>query len=186
MSRRVAPLRLFLLLALALAAGACKQNDSILFVTVYGPIELAPNQLSVNVSVGDGTTHNILVAHMPPTEAIALPASFTIALSSSLTAPITISINANNVNPDGSFSTVGFGTTMMQHIHIGGQTDIAVQLMEGLPPDMADGGAGGSDGGAGSGGGGAGGGGGTGQGGASGADGGGDAEDATGLDAATE
>jgi hypothetical protein len=188
MRHPVTQLRWLVLLALGLLAGACKQPDSILFVTVFGPIDLMPNQLSVNVTVGDGETHNILVSHTDPTETIGFPASFTIALSSSLNGPITISINANLVQTDGSFETKGFGTTMMQHIHLGGQTDIAVQLMEGLPPDMPDAGTGGSGGSGGGAGGmsGSDGGAGAGQGGASGKDGGGDAEDATGLDAATE
>jgi uncharacterized membrane protein YgcG len=190
MRRPFTQLRWLVLLALGLVAGACKQPDSILFVTVFGPIDLMPNQLGVNVTVGDMETHNILVAHTDPTETIALPASFTVALASSLTGPIIISINANVVHGDGTFETIGFGGTMMQHIHLGGQTDLSVQLMEGLPPDMPDAGTGGSGGNGG--GGGAGGtsgsdgGAGAGPGDASGKEGGGDAEDATGLDAATE
>jgi hypothetical protein len=197
MRRSLTQLRLLVLLALGLVVGACKQPDSILFVTVYGP-NLAPNQLSVNVAVGDGETHNIKVTQPDPTDTISFPASFTVALANSLMAPVTITIDANIVHLDGTFDTVGFGGTMMQHIHIGGQTDLSVQIMAGLPPDMPDGGAGGADGGAGqgaagqggagaNGGAGAGGAGGAaGQGGASGKDGGGGGEDAMGLDAATE
>jgi len=190
-------LRLLVLLALGLVGGACKQPDTILFVTVAGPNNLPANQLSVLVSIGDGETHAILVPK-DPGDFITLTASFTVALPSSAMAPVTVMITANYVHADGTFDTVGAGITTTPHIYIGGQTDVAVFLSPPLPPDMPDGGAGGADGGAGQGGAGQGGagtgggagaggaGGAAGQGGASGKDAGGGTEDATGLDAATE
>lgn len=175
------------LLALGLAWVGCKQPDSILFVTVSAPLSVLAVQLGVTVTVG-GVTENIAVptAKLTGGETINWPASFTIAVDQSYSPPIIVSINAYD---DGG-SIVGFGTTMMQHIHLGGQTDIAVQLMEGLPPDMPDAGTGGSGGNGGPGGAGgtsgSDGGAGAGPGDASGKEGGGDAEDASGLDAATE
>ena len=187
-------LRLLALLALGLAAGACKQSDSILYILVAGPRSIVPVQLSVTVTAGSiGDTRNFLVPASLG-EPIILPASFTIALDRSHMGPIIVSINAY----DDTNSIVGYGMTAMQHIQIGGQTDITVMLMEGLPPDMPDGGVDGPVdsglGGAG-GGGGAGGSGGTGgaggqdaagQGGASGMDASIDGEDAMGLDSATD
>jgi hypothetical protein len=137
-------LQLLALLAIGLAAGACKQSDSILLVLVYGPQSLDATQLSVTIFASPDT-HNIPVAPSTPGASIRLPASFTISLDRSYAAPITISIDAL----DASGSIVGFGTTMMQHIQVGGQTDIAITLNPGLPPDMLpDGGAGGAGGGA--------------------------------------
>jgi hypothetical protein len=180
-------LRLLALVALGFVAGACKQPDSILFVTVYGPTSLTPTQLNVTI-IADSimNTESILVAPSSAGETILFPASFTVALDSSHTGPIKINIDAW----DDVGNTIGFGSTAMQHIHIGGQTDLSVQLMEGLPPDMPDGGSGGAGGGGGAGGaggttgtdGGAGDGG-AGKGGSAGTDAGGDA---MGLDAATE
>ncbi|HVU51330.1 MAG TPA: hypothetical protein VHL80_11620 [Polyangia bacterium] len=178
--RPITRLRLLVLLALGLVAGACKQPDSILFITVYGPTDVTVNQFSVNVSVGDGTTQNILVPNAAASQNIDLPASFTVAIPSSYTGPILVAINANLVHADGTFDTLWAGLTMMTHIHLGGQTDLSVDLSPVQPPGTPDGGAGG--GGAGmTGAGGA-----AGQGGASGADGGGGAEDALDLDAATD
>jgi hypothetical protein len=186
------------LLALAFACLGCKQSSSILFVTVGAPVSVKAVQLGVTVLFpGNPPGENISVPSMklPDGEPINWPASFTISVDRSYLPPVMISINAY----DSSNSIVGYGTTVMQHIYIGGQTDIPVMLMEGLPPDTGDGGAGGAGGsqdagtagagtaGAGAGGGGAGGSAGAGGGGgAPGKDGGGDAEDATGLDAASE
>jgi hypothetical protein len=184
MRRSATTLRLLALLWLGLGAAGCKQSDTVLLVTVYGPSSLKATQLSVTVTAGIDA-RNILVPATPG-DVIPLPASFTISLDRSHMGPITISIDALD-----SSGTIGFGTTMMQHIQIGGQTDIAVMLMEGLPPDQlpdagVDGpGAGGT---AGSGGAGAGGveDGGAGRDGASGADGAaGSGADAMGLDGAT-
>jgi len=197
-----------LLALLALTPAACKQSDSIVLVYVFGPKALMPQQLRVTVNSGLDTRS----FYVPPTikqasDVITLPASFTIAFDRSHGGPITVSIDALGLDMNGNTVPLGFsGTTMMQHINIGDQTDIAVYLTEGLPPDQIDGGAdgpsdaneggaagAGGSGGAGSGGGGSGGGGsgGAGQGGAAGqnsdaasdADGG---DDATGLDGAAD
>ena len=187
------------LLALVLVPGACKQSDSILLVEVYGPAMLDPLQLSVTVTVGvglsEGRNFNVPTMARDMSDPITLPTSFTIALDRSLMAPVTISIQAL----DATGSPLAAGTTTMQHIEIGGQTDISVMLNDTLPPGTVDGGvdsgspdAAGQGGAGGQGGasgqGGAGGQAGTGgQGGASGTDGGADGDDAAmGLDGATD
>jgi len=184
MRRSVPVLPLLALAALGFVAGACKQPDSILFVTVYGPRSLMATHFEVQVTAGSPPDpRTITVTPTPQGEIIALPASFTIALDASHGGPVMIHIDAL----DALENTLGFGDTSMEHIRIGGQTDLAVQLMEELPPDMPDGGAGGTggqggqggspgkDGGAGDGG--------AGQGGAGGTDAG---SDAMGFDAATD
>jgi hypothetical protein len=194
MRRPRTPLRFLALVALALSSGACKQSDSILLVIVYGPRSVVATHLSVTVTSGIDA-RNITVQPSTPSEPINLPASFTIALDRSHMGPITISIDALD---DGN-AIVAFGTTMMQHIEIGGQTDLAVMLMVGLPPDTGDGGAdgpvdvgaggsgGSADAGDAGGPGGTGGAGGAGgQGGASGMDASVDGDDAIGLDGATD
>jgi hypothetical protein len=127
------------LFGLSLVLGGCKQSDSILLVEVAGPATLAPLQLSVTVTADLNDARNFLVPAMPRDvgDPITLPASFTIALDRSHSAPITISIDALGDNGPLNFS----GTTKMQHIEIGGQTIIAVMLIEGQPPGGIDGGA---------------------------------------------
>jgi hypothetical protein len=207
MTRRRTIMGLFALLALALVPGACKQSDSILLVEVYGPAMLDPLQLSVTVTVGvglsEGRNFNVPTMARDMSDPITLPTSFTIALDRSLMAPVQISIDAL----DATGSPLAGGTTTMQHIEIGGQTDISVMLNDTLPPGSVDGGvdagssdatgqggasgqggAGGQGGASGQGGGGqAGTGGQSGAGGASGTDAGADGDDAAmGLDGATD
>jgi hypothetical protein len=195
-----------LLASILLATVACKQSDSVLFVTVYG--QRFQNVITLNINVGAGTpnvTKFFPVSMSTPGEPISWPASFTISLDRSVSGPITISVDA----VDAGGTTIASGTTTMQHIEIGGQTDIAVMLSPSETPDGgtgpvtdagqagADGGAGGKDGGAGQGGagqggagqgsagqGGAGQSGASGQGGAAGVD--ASAGGATGLDGATD
>src|SRR5882724_10270300 len=118
MNRRVTTIGLCGLVGLLLASGACKPSDSILLVEVAGAATLMPFQFSVTVTAGLDA-RNFLVPLAPPAagQPISLPASFTIALDRSRTGPITVSIDAL----DASGSPIGFGTTMMQHIQIGGQ-----------------------------------------------------------------
>jgi hypothetical protein len=181
MRRSIRTVQLLALLALGFVAGACKQSDSILLVYVYdanGPPIMA-TKLEVTVTAGF-VGHAITVQPPTPGDVIMLPASFTISLDRSYMGPIEIDIDAK----DAIGSIVGFGSTMMQHIQIGGQTDLSVHLMAGLPPDMLpDGGAGG---GGGSGGAGGAGGGGAGQGGATGMDAAAGGGGAMGLDGATD
>jgi hypothetical protein len=190
MTRRRAHLCLVAALALLLAPGACQKSDTILLIEVAGPASLMPVQFRVTVSAGGLDTRVFMVPQMarPAGEEISLPASFTLALDRSHAAPITISIDAH----DESGSIIGFGTTAMEHIVIGGQTVIEVMLTE-TPPETPDAGVDGAGGATGQGG--ASGQGGGGQGGASGqgaagAGGSGDAQDAgddgMGLDAATD
>jgi hypothetical protein len=142
MRRRRTTLSLLGLLGLLLAPTGCKQSDSILVIYVAGPRsdEFVPVQLRVNVTAGsDGDTRSFLI---PPVVAadpdtINLPASFTLALDRSHMGPIIVSIDALAAN----HQTVGSGTTMEDHIQIGGQTLISVMLTEGLPPDTQDAGA---------------------------------------------
>src|SRR4051794_3515020 len=123
--RRIHALSWLLLAALACFAGAsCKKSDTILLVEVYGPIEIRPSQFSVTITAGM-ETHSIIVPKtIQAAGSIVLPASFTIALDSSQTGPITTSINAY----DESRSIIAYGTTMTEHVLAGGVTGIAVSL----------------------------------------------------------
>jgi hypothetical protein len=138
MNRRVRTIGLCGFVGLLLASGGCKPSDTILLVEVAGPAALMPFQFSVTVTAGLDA-RNFLVPPMPTPagQPISLPASFTIALDRSHMGPITVSIDAL----DASGSPIGFGTTMQQHIQIGGQTSISVMLTAELPPDSGDGGA---------------------------------------------
>jgi hypothetical protein len=181
-----------LLLGLALVPGACKQPDSILLIEVSGPTDIMAVQFRVMVTADvPADTQSFLVpsAPMPSDHTIVLPASFTVALASSHTGPIVVSIEA----VDGTGSPLGAGTTMQEHIELGGQTVIPVALTDALPPGGVDGGpdaatdAGADVGGSGAGGAaGAGDGGQGGAGGQGGTDGGDAAEVPPGLDAATD
>jgi hypothetical protein len=182
-------LRVTLGLLLLALAPACKQPDSILLIEVSGPTDIMAVQFKVTVTadVPPGTRSFLVPsAPMPSDHTIVLPASFTVALASSHTGPIVVSIEA----VDGTGSPLGAGTTTQEHIELGGQTIIPVALTDALPPGGVDGGAdAATDAGADVGGSGAGGAGDGGQGGAGGqggTDGGDAAEVSPGLDAATD
>jgi hypothetical protein len=185
--------RLFMLTSLAglaLAPAACKQSDTVLVIFVAAPRSVIATQLGVTVTAGIDTRFFLIPPNPEPGDPIAWPCSFTLSLDRAHMGPITVSVDAR----DAEGSTLAFGTTTMQHVQIGGQTDISVMLSEALPPDGLgeDGGAdgaGGTDGQAGGGGAGDGGAdGAAGQGGAAGQD--ASVQDApygeTGLDGATD
>jgi hypothetical protein len=166
---------------LAAAAGCAKNDSTILLVEIAGPITLTPSQLRVTITTGL-EARSLLIPPTPRADPITLPTSFSLTMDHSRTAPITVSIDAL----DAQSSPVGFGTTMQDHINLGGTTIIAVLLTEGAGPDTSpDAGA------AGAGGGGAGGGGAGAAGGGAGAGGGGaggasSADAAPGLDGARD
>lgn len=176
------------LAGLALAPAACKQSDTVLVIFVASPRSVIATQLGVTVTAGIDTRFFLIPPNPEPGNPIAWPCSFTLSLDRAHMGPITVSVDAR----DAQGSTLAFGTTTMQHIQIGGQTDVTVMLSEALPPDPlgADGGTdgaggtGGQDGAAGAGDGADG----AGQGGAAGQD--ASAQDApdgeTGLDGATD
>jgi hypothetical protein len=179
-------LRVTLGLLLLALAPACKQPDSILLIEVSGPTDIMASQFRVMLTADDPPdTHGFLVpsAPMPSGHTIVLPASFTVALDSSHTGPITITIEAD----DATGSPLGAGMTTQEHIELGGQTIIPVALADALPPGGVDGGtdAAATDAG-GSGAGGAAGAGAGGAGGQGGTDGGDDADAPLGLDTATD
>ncbi|HTA19495.1 MAG TPA: hypothetical protein VK989_09395 [Polyangia bacterium] len=133
-------LRLTLGLLLLALVPACKQPDSILLIEVSGPQDIMAVQFQVTMTADvPAVAHSFLVpsAPMPSGHTIVLPASFTVALDSSQTGPITISIEA----VDATGSPLGSGTTMQQHIELGGQTIIPVALTDALPPGGVDAGA---------------------------------------------
>ncbi|HSZ81454.1 MAG TPA: hypothetical protein VLA14_04185 [Polyangia bacterium] len=182
--RRATTFGLWSLLGLALVPVACKQPDSILLIEVSGPTDIMAVQFLVTMMADvPADARSFYVPKMPLSggQTITLPASFTVALDSSHTGPIAISIEA----VDATGSPLGAGRTAQQHIELGGQTIIPVALTDALPPGGVDGGtdAATDAGGAGAVGGDSAVGGGGGQGGTDG----GDAADAPlGLDAATE
>jgi hypothetical protein len=139
MLRRRVTLGLLSLFGLALVPGACKQPDSILLIEVSGPTDLMAVQFHVTMTADiDPAARSFYVPSepMPSQNTIVLPASFTVALDSSHTGPITISIEA----VDATGSPLGSGTTKQQHIELGGQTIIPIALTDALPPGGVDGG----------------------------------------------
>jgi uncharacterized membrane protein YgcG len=174
------PRRLLLLSVLAVTA-ACRRPDSVLLIEVAGPLALQPAQFDVVVTAG--LASRSLQVPIQAGGPLTLPVSFSIELDRSRTGPVTITVEAF----DASQSMIACGTTMQEHIEIGGQTVISVMLDTVCTTGAGTGGAGGSGGSGGSGGaGGAGGDGGAGAGGESGDDGGLDGGEDSGLDAASD
>jgi uncharacterized membrane protein YgcG len=133
-------LRVTLGLLLLALVPACKQPDSILLIEVSGPTDIMAVQFYVTMSadVAPVTRSFYVPAEpMPSQDTIVLPASFTVALDSSYTGPIVVSIEAI----DATKSPLGSGMTSQQHIELGGQTIIPVALTDVLPPGGVDGGA---------------------------------------------
>jgi hypothetical protein len=164
-----------LALLLALASTACSKQQTILLVEIAGPAGLDAHQLDVTVTAGLDPPRAFMIPETPDPSAFSLPVSFTITLDSPRMGPITVSVDALDL----AQSPVGYGTTMMQHIVLGGQTVLEVMLSELLPQDV-DGGVDAGDAGNDAGGD-------AGTGGAAGADAARDAsEDEMGLDGATD
>jgi hypothetical protein len=130
---------LLLLAALAaLSSAACKKSDTVLLVEVYGPIDIRPSQFNVTITAGLDTRAILVPANLGEAGIISLPASFSISLDQSHTGPITISVDAY----DETGSTIAFGSTMQDHIVIGGQRLISVELQPALEPPTLDAGGG--------------------------------------------
>jgi hypothetical protein len=124
--------------ALLATTASCAKQETVLLIEVAGPASITPSQLDVTVTAGlDTRAFMVPPTPEPAGSEITLPASFTISLDSSRMGPITVSIDALDVDQ----SPVGYGTTMMQHIVIGGQTVIEVMLSDQLPQQGADAGA---------------------------------------------
>jgi hypothetical protein len=112
-----------LAVAAALAApGACRKPDSILLVEVAGLTPLSPMQFGVTVTVGLDSRRLMIPPN--PGSVIALPTSFSVEVDPSRVGPVTVSVDAL----DDSSSIIGCGTTVQQHIQVGGQTVITVFL----------------------------------------------------------
>jgi hypothetical protein len=126
-----------LTLLLGLAPAACSKQQTILLVEVAGPAGLDAHQLDVTVTAGLDTPRAFMIPETPDPSAFSLPVSFTITLDSTRMGPITVSVDALDLTQ----SPVGYGTTMMQHIVLGGQTVVEVMLSDQLPPQDLDGGA---------------------------------------------
>jgi len=124
--------------ALLATSTSCAKQETVLLIEVAGPASITPSQFDVMVTAGlDTRAFMVPPVPEPQGSEITLPASFTISLDSSRTGPITVSIDAVDVDQ----SPVGYGTTMMQHIVLGGQTVLEVMLSDQFPPQGADAGA---------------------------------------------
>jgi hypothetical protein len=137
MSRQRSQWGLLAVLASLLASAACTDQKSILLVEIYGPTgtqNLGVRQFYATIHAGLDNTAFYLPAELAASD-IQLPASFTLTLSQSRTGPVTMSLDAHDVNGD----IVGYGSTSMTHIALGGQTIIPVYLMA-PPPSGTDGG----------------------------------------------
>jgi hypothetical protein len=116
-------------LGLVSLAVGCKKADSILLVELYGPHstgtpQLRPFQFLVTVSAGGGSPPEAFNIPKEP-HASPLPQSFSLTLDASHTGPVTISVTANG--EDGV--PIAEGTTTQEHIVIGGETIISVNLV---------------------------------------------------------
>jgi hypothetical protein len=123
-------------LGVLLVPAACNQADSILLIEISGPRheDFVPWSFNATITPGTAEPKSFDIPKMRrPT---LLPQSFTIALDHSLTGPVTVSIIAYGEDSQ----PLGYGTTVQQHIVIGGQTVISVALTEIEPPDQGDGG----------------------------------------------
>jgi hypothetical protein len=125
------------LLGLLLVPAGCKQSDSILLIEISGPRhqDFVPWWFIATITPGTAEPKAFRIPKTPT--ASLLPQSFSIGLDHSLTGPVTVSIIAYGENAQ----ELGYGTTVQQHIVIGGQTVIPVALTELNPPDQGDGGA---------------------------------------------
>ncbi|HZL19281.1 MAG TPA: hypothetical protein VFG23_16220, partial [Polyangia bacterium] len=114
----------FAAVAASTALVACHRSDSILLVEVAGDLTLHPATLQVAVTAGTDTRS----LQIPSTAgaAIDLPASFSLELDPSLTGPISISIEAL----DAVGSVLALGATTQEDVNVGGQTVVAVSLVE--------------------------------------------------------
>ena len=110
------------------SVAACQQADSILLVEVSGDLTLMPAQLLVTLTAGGQTHAPILVPPSPTT--ITLPTSFTVELDRSITGPVTIRVDVF----DSMSNVIASGSTTQKYINTGGQTIIAVTLVNGAPP----------------------------------------------------
>jgi hypothetical protein len=136
-------------LASMLVLAGCTKPESILLVEIAGPLDISPAQLRVTVTAGiDARAILVPAEPLTPGNTMMLPTSFSIGIDRAHTAPITISIDAL----DSDRSPIAFGTSMQDHIAIGGQTVITVFLMAGSGPDEGTAGAGGGAGAGGAGG----------------------------------
>ncbi len=128
-SRLIAPRRGVAPLAAVAAATAflgCHRSDSILLVEVAGDVTLGPTELDVTVT-GDGQTRSFALPARPTTSPIALPASFSVELSPSVTGPVTVSVRAL----DAGGAVIAAGTATQTYLDVGGQTILTVTLTTG-------------------------------------------------------
>jgi hypothetical protein len=140
---RLRPALVLLAALAALAPAACKKSDTVLLVEVYGPVDIRPSQFNVTITAGLDTRAILVPSKLGEAGLISLPASFTISLDQSHTGPVTISVDAY----DDTGSTIAFGTTTQDHIVIGGQRLISVELQPALDPGGLDAGSDARDGG---------------------------------------
>jgi hypothetical protein len=113
------------LLALLLSLAACSRPDSILLVEVAGSETLAPTQF--NVVVVAGLDMRAFKVPSQPVAPLSLPTSFSIELDHAVTAPVTVQVEAFG----SAGESLGSGTTVQEHIAIGGQTIISVFITSG-------------------------------------------------------
>src|SRR4030095_13328760 len=106
---------LCLLVAMQAAPG-CRKPDSILLIEVSSAMTIRPVQLAVNITAGLDS-RRLMIPQVPGGQ-LSLPTSFTVELDRSRGGPLTVSIDAL----DELESIVACGTTVQQHLQVGGQT----------------------------------------------------------------
>jgi hypothetical protein len=121
--------------SLAPLVAGCTKSDTILLIEIYGPFALEPWQFLATITAGNDAKSFYIPPERHPSP---LPQSFSVALDRSHTGPMTVTIQAY----DERFIEIANGTTVQQHIVIGGQTVIAVELTESGVPGLPDAGAG--------------------------------------------
>ncbi|HVZ72444.1 MAG TPA: hypothetical protein VHJ20_08725 [Polyangia bacterium] len=124
----------------AASFAGCAKSDTVLYVEVAAPRTILANQLYVTVSAGIDA-RAFYVPRDPADEPIVFPASFSVSLDRTYSAPISISIDALGV-VGGTEGYVDYsGYTRQDHVEIGQQTAMVVVLTENKAPDQADAGA---------------------------------------------
>lgn len=119
--------------ALVLGLAACHRADSLLLVEVAGDNNLQARSLAVTVTIHDRQKPTFQIPK-DPSAAITFPASFSVEVDRSETGPVTIALSAFD---DGG-NMIAAGETTQQHINVGGETVIAVNIAAPgtAPPSM--------------------------------------------------
>jgi len=105
---------------------ACHRGDSILLVEVAGDLRLQPASFAVAVEPAQAAEKTFRVAPRGGSTGatVALPASLSIQMAPNLTGPVTVTVDAFDLNG----YSIGYGSTTQTDINVGGETIVVVNL----------------------------------------------------------